>query len=335
MSPMQIAVLIAILFLSCQCQGQGSKVPSVFTGAGVTSNPCPVTVSGAQLFAQIISSNINIQTTGCPPIQDDWMLEHTDNTARYQCFNLSYPYPPILQDDQYVTYVSLFKDKAKTIANPTPIAAWQWYGVTTTGVTVMPNVDFMGRDAYEYEGFSLDPCGGHANPYCVYHYHTQTKQGCVYNSSTGVHDPLMAVMADGVPMYGPLGDGGVAPTNLDICGGHNDSTYPFYHYHVAANYTYPYLIACLRGCLGSQQTLYSQSNTVLGSTCTPSTKYPAYNYSLYLNAFLAKNTNNAASYSCSLSIGGSSGAQACAHFSHNYILILVMLTIGWLTVSSF
>lgn len=43
------------------------------------------------------------------------------------------------------------------------------------------------------------------------------------------------MLADVVPsscprvQYGPLGDDGVVPTDLDVCGGHTDDTYPFYH----------------------------------------------------------------------------------------------------------
>lgn len=53
--------------------------------------------------------------------------------------------------------------------------------------------------------------------------------GCVYNDTAGAHSPIYGVMADGIPLYGKLGDSGVAPTNLDDCGGHTDATYSFYH----------------------------------------------------------------------------------------------------------
>jgi hypothetical protein len=56
-------------------------------------------------------------------------------------------------------------------------------------------------------------------------------------------------MADGIPIYGPKGDGGVAPTDLDECGGHTDATNPFYHYHVTDAYKSPYVVKCLVGCV--------------------------------------------------------------------------------------
>jgi len=39
-------------------------------------------------------------------------------------------------------------------------------------------------------------------------------------------------MIDGIPLFGPYGDNGVIPSDLDECGGHVDNTYPWYHYHL-------------------------------------------------------------------------------------------------------
>jgi hypothetical protein len=71
----------------------------------------------------------------------------------------------------------------------------------------------------------------------------------VYNSTAGAHSPLYGIMLDGIPIYGPLSDKGVAPTTLDECGGHTDATYPFYHYHVTSGYKAPYTVKCLVGCV--------------------------------------------------------------------------------------
>jgi hypothetical protein len=49
-------------------------------------------------------------------------------------------------------------------------------------------------------------------------------------------------------MYGAMGDGGSAPSDLDECNGHRDTSNAFYHYHVTPNMQYPYLMNCLRGC---------------------------------------------------------------------------------------
>ena len=74
--------------------------------------------------------------------------------------------------------------------------------------------------------------------------------GCVYDAvASNSHSPLYGIMLDGIPIYGPKGDGGVAPSNLDECGGHTDATYPFYHYHVPDGYKSPYTVKCLVGCI--------------------------------------------------------------------------------------
>ncbi len=57
--------------------------------------------------------------------------------------------------------------------------------------------------------------------------------GCVYTQTAGDHSPLFGIMADSIPIYGQLSVGGVVPTDLDECGGHTDTKYPFYHYHVS------------------------------------------------------------------------------------------------------
>ena len=73
-------------------------------------------------------------------------------------------------------------------------------------------------------------------------------------------------MMDGIPLYGPYGDNGVAPSNLDGCQGHTDSTYPFYHYHLKPNRAFPYTVTCLTGCIYN-----SNGNNNLNSYVTTNT----------------------------------------------------------------
>ena len=76
-------------------------------------------------------------------------------------------------------------------------------------------------------------------------------------------------------LYGQLGDNGVAPTDLDACGGHTDKTYPFYHYHLPKAQAFPYLVACLKGCIFSNQINGLTAVTV--ATCDKATTQ--YDYS--------------------------------------------------------
>jgi hypothetical protein len=66
-------------------------------------------------------------------------------------------------------------------------------------------------------------------------------------------------MADGILLYGPLGDNGVVPTDLDQCRGHTDTTYPYYHYHTTYNLTAPVRAQAHR-CLSHSSGLPSVTN---------------------------------------------------------------------------
>lgn len=158
-------------------------------------------------------------------------------------------------------------------------------GISTIGVAIYGNSDSQLRDAYIYEGVSFDNCGGHPQQQGAYHFHAETKNGCVYQENIAYtsHSPLFGFMADGFPIYGPRGDNGTIPTDLDACGGHVDATNPFYHYHVANNYQYPYTINCLRGCV-PQNTFNNQLKALGVAKCDPDTS-KTYDYSSLQNPF--------------------------------------------------
>lgn len=58
------------------------------------------------------------------------------------------------------------------------------------------------------------------------------------------HSPKLGYVFDGFPIYGLYTDGGVYPTDLDICNGRNHSSLG-YLYHLTE--TLPYTIGCYRG----------------------------------------------------------------------------------------
>ena len=105
----------------------------------------------------------------------------------------------------------------------------------------------------------------------------------MYNDTAGQHSPIYAVMADGIPLYGALGDNGVVPTNLDVCRGHTDTTYTFYHYHITNSMAAPVstqstgLFEEVPPCMGLKKCVYksrrlpgdraSQSPCLVASTC--------------------------------------------------------------------
>lgn len=74
-----------------------------------------------------------------------------------------------------------------------------------------------------------------------YHYHMLPAPGCAFTDTPAdQHSPAWGIMADGIPIFGPRGDGGQVPSaddDLDECRGHVDAAYPFYHYHATPDVT--------------------------------------------------------------------------------------------------
>jgi len=231
------------------------------------------------------AGTITISTTSCPGY--DWSTQTTPNTPVETCQTLTYKYPPVLKTSKLS--IGAYLDNAKTTANPTMVGGQ--IGVSVNGIAIYSNADANDRDAYVYEGASFDVCGGHPSPDGRYHYHATPKAGCnIYTNTPGQHSPLFAVMMDGFGLYGPYADNGVLPTNLDECGGHVDSSHPFYHYHLPVNYTYPYTVNCLRGCIDSR----SYHGMAVDTTCTAASGQN-YSYTPFLSEL---QSYNYASYQC-------------------------------------
>jgi hypothetical protein len=121
---------------------------------------------------------------------------------------------------------------------------------TPIKLTTSTPVDFRGKVGVSLSGVVYDPpapthailaahtiaafddCGGHVNPHVGYHYHAAT--GCsAEHAQTDGHSPLIGYATDGFGMYARTTDGNEAPTDLDACGGHED-TVRGYHYHVGS-----------------------------------------------------------------------------------------------------
>jgi len=277
------------------------------SGSGVMC-PVPSTKTTAAVSFSFTSSQLTIQSTQCPPY--NWTLQSTGNVVQKACVTYTYPYPPRINAAGPL-YIGVWKDLNQTITNALPVK--NTIGMATNGVAIFSNTDGQNRDAYIYESSTFDQCLGHAQPEGLYHYHCEPANGCVYSDTTGVHSPLFGVMADGIPIYGHLGDNGLVPSDLDECNGHVDTTYPFYHYHLPNQthgmHTYPYTVNCLRGCV-TLGTLQEVTNV----TCVPSST--TYDYTPFRTALSAFSTPN---YNCSLgnltSTRSSSSSSTGIYFS--------------------
>jgi hypothetical protein len=204
---------------------------------------CESDGSSFRIFITTDATTRTIDTSGCPPY--DWTSQSTPTDATDQSAKWTVPLNPTFCKDP--TYIGAYFDTDKTTAN-TDITMGP-VGVAFNGVVFFGNSDIDGQDAYVTEAETTDQCNGHAAPDGSYHYHTQIPDDCLEGQAVedSTHAKLVGFMADGIPIYGPEGDDGVIPEDLDECNGHTDNAHAFYHYHVASEYQYPYTVNCLRG----------------------------------------------------------------------------------------
>jgi len=264
-----ICLLIAFAPIS-RSQPPGGGPPQTSS-----SEICGITLSSRSLSGTINSTDRVISTNDCPGY--DWTL-NAPNNATVLKLSFTLPLSPVISNTKI--YVGI--EGAGGVTND---AIKGFIGVAINGVLIYSNADANNLDAVVNEGMSFDKCGGHADPNGNYHYHMEPTAGCVYNDTTGQHSPLFGFMMDGIPIYGSLGDNGVAPTNLDECGGHTDTSYAFYHYHLTANMAFPYTISCLTGCVfSSNGNSDLEADVTTSTTCSEATTQ--YDYSSLNNAML-------------------------------------------------
>jgi hypothetical protein len=110
--------------------------------------------------------------------------------------------------------------------------------------------DAVSRNSSGFE--VMDLCHGHPNERGGYHYHFQKEtDGCLFGVSgaqinvTGGRSPKIGYAFDGIAIYGPIGEGGQVPTDLDACNGRYDTELKQYIYHTT-DFKMPYVIGCYR-----------------------------------------------------------------------------------------
>lgn len=142
--------------------------------------------------------------------------------------------------EQHIWFWIPLKPKKADKPSPTPFGP---IGVAINGIPFYNQYNGQGQDAVRLEVF--DSCCGHPDPSGLYHYHQYPT--CIkspFRDPAGEHSPLIGFMLDGYAVYGPNGEDGKPPTDLDECNGHTDQVRG-YHYHVTK--AYPYLIGAYRG----------------------------------------------------------------------------------------
>jgi len=119
-------------------------------------------------------------------------------------------------------------------------------GVAVNGIPFYNPFNAEGQDAVTGLYTEIfDTCCGHPDQMGRYHYHKYPV--CLktpFRDKPGEHSPLIGYAFDGYAIYGPQGDGGKVPGDLDNCNGHEDSKRG-YHYHVSTSF--PYIMGGYRG----------------------------------------------------------------------------------------
>ncbi len=119
-------------------------------------------------------------------------------------------------------------------------------GVAVNGIPFYNPYNAQGRDAvFGPYAEVFDSCCGHPDPRGRYHYHKYPV--CVnspFRDPAGLHSTIIGWAFDGFAIYGPNGEDGKPPQDLDECNGHTDSVRG-YHYHVTSKF--PYILGVYRG----------------------------------------------------------------------------------------
>lgn len=119
-------------------------------------------------------------------------------------------------------------------------------GVAVNGIPFYNPYNAEGRDAvFGANAEIFDSCCGHPDPKGRYHYHKYPVcLNAPFHDDPGKHSPLIGWAFDGFAIYGPNGEDGKPPQDLDQCNGHIDIKRG-YHYHVTSGF--PYILGAYRG----------------------------------------------------------------------------------------
>lgn len=187
-----------------------------------------------QPVASAFRPNVRVEVT------DEAVIVHSDGLPDHETGdypNAKVPYRILPQDYSFV-----IPRTPRFVENVTPLPAGP-IGVAVNGIPFYNPADRLGRDAGKYE--VTDDCCGHPDQFGRYHYHIYPR--CIHTSfadKAGEHSALIGYAFDGFAIYGPNGEGGKPPADLDACNGHSDPVRG-YHYHVT--HKFPYILGGYHG----------------------------------------------------------------------------------------
>jgi YHYH protein len=182
----------------------------------------------SNVTVKIVGAFLEIESNGIPNHQTaTYPNEHNPNSILQQNYHFRIPLQP-------------------KFAEQTTKLPFGPIGVAVNGIPFYNPYNAEGRDAvFGPSAEVFDSCCGHPDPRGRYHYHKYPV--CInspFRDPAGKHSPLIGWAFDGFAIYGPNGEEGSPPKDLDKCNGHIDKVRG-YHYHVTNDF--PYILGAYRG----------------------------------------------------------------------------------------
>lgn len=227
---------------------QTSNIVWETTGTVNTALTSKVSCSQNGQNLVIASAGIPAHKVGDFPMQSSTTGRgHPDNpnTIQQQSYSWTLPMSPAKKSVQPASIVSDFS------ALPMGPIGFALNGVPFFNLYNNQRQDAVSRNSSGFE--VMDLCHGHPDQRGAYHYHYQVStDGCLFgvsdaqiNVTVGIRSPKIGYAFDGIPIYGPIGEGNKAPTDLDACNGRYDTELKQYVYHTT-DFKLPYIIGCYR-----------------------------------------------------------------------------------------
>jgi hypothetical protein len=216
-----------------------------------------VVIAGLKLLSQTNATSSSDQATPSNPFSSNVKVTFTETSMIVESDGIPnhptgpFPNPTNPNHIQKQQYKFVIPRNPKIAEKPTALPFGP-IGVAVNGIPFYNPYNAEGKDAVMGPNAEIfDSCCGHPDQRGRYHYHKYPV--CVktpFSDPVGEHSPLIGYAFDGFAIYGPNGENGKPPTDLDDCNGHTD-VIRGYHYHVTANF--PYILGAYKGVVDENQ----------------------------------------------------------------------------------
>lgn len=235
--PLFLLFVVVAISLTGFAQEPGQTRPPMPPGENRNTEPKKLDEPWVDGVKSPFDSNVKVSFT------KSWMVVESDGIPTHKVGDFPNEHNPNKIEKQ--SYRFIIPREPKIAEKPTPLPMGP-IGVAINGIPFYNPYNAEGNDAVMGPFAEVfDSCCGHPDQLGRYHYHKYPV--CVkspFKEVVGQHSNLIGYAFDGFGVYGPQGEEGKAPTDLDSCNGHADKTRG-YHYHVTTKS--PYILGAYRG----------------------------------------------------------------------------------------